>query len=60
MKVLIAEDHGPSRRLLFALLREQGHEVKFVSDWLMPGMDGTELCRRVRGSGLLKGKTRGG
>lgn len=67
MKILIAEDHLISRRLLMTTLEQFGHEVTavsngeeawqaydaepyrvIVSDWLMPGMDGLEFCRRVR------------
>jgi DNA-binding response OmpR family regulator len=67
MKILIAEDDGPSRKILQATLRQLGHDVicaadgqeawqlfeqlpqrVIVSDWMMPGLDGMALCRRVR------------
>ena len=68
MRVLVAEDHEDSRRLLEATLRLWGHEpVPFddgaealraiesdtpppigLIDWMMPGLDGATLCRRVR------------
>lgn len=67
MKILIAEDDGPSRKILQAMLRQLGHEALcaadgqeawalfeqcaprvVVSDWMMPGLNGLELCRRIR------------
>lgn len=32
-------------------LRAQGEPCVAVVDWMMPGMDGPEVCRRVRESG---------
>ncbi len=29
---------------------EQGNFVFVITDWVMPGIDGLELCRRIRGS----------
>lgn len=68
MKVLIAEDHLDSQRLLETMLRRWGHEVVSTSDgnqaWealqqqnapsllildiMIPGIDGIEICRRLR------------
>jgi len=71
MKILVAEDHLISRRLLVTTLEQFGHEVVsypngsdaweaydyepvrvVVSDWLMPGLDGLEFCRKVRSRSL--------
>jgi phosphoserine phosphatase RsbU/P len=68
MKLLIAEDHAISRRMLEATCRSWGFDVLPVKDgeaawgvlqaedapplalldWMMPGMDGLEVIRRVR------------
>lgn len=40
---IVAEDGAQA----WALFQEQGADV-LLSDWLMPGMSGPELCRRVR------------
>lgn len=68
MRILIADDDGPSRDLVEIVLRQDGHEAVRVSDgieawaalqqpdaprvaildWMMPGMDGLEVVRRVR------------
>lgn len=67
-RLLIAEDHEASRRILQAYLQGRGFEVVATDngndawsildrpnppsiallDWMMPGIDGVELCRRVR------------
>ena len=67
MRILIADDDAVSRRILEAVVCEDGHEVTLahdgqeawtlaqastfdmvISDWVMPEMDGLELCRRLR------------
>jgi phosphoserine phosphatase RsbU/P len=67
MKILIAEDDLPSRRILQVSLEKLGQSVVsasdgeeaweyladqpadvIVSDWMMPRLDGLELCHRVR------------
>jgi DNA-binding response OmpR family regulator len=40
---IVAEDGARA----WALFQEQGADV-LLSDWLMPGLSGPELCRRVR------------
>jgi len=71
VKILLADDDSVTRRVLCALLRNQGHEVAeapdgergwqlvqetdisfVVSDWMMPGLAGVDLCRRIRAAGL--------
>lgn len=68
MKVLIAEDHPVTRRILLKTLESAHYTVELVEDgsaalsalqvpdaptialldWMMPGLDGPEVCRRVR------------
>jgi len=68
VKLLIAEDHAISRRVLEHMLTKSGYEVVvaedgkqawatlhqeepprlLVLDWMMPGMDGLEVCRKIR------------
>lgn len=71
MKILLVDDDSVTRRVLCALLRNQGHEVAeapdgergwqlvqetdisfVVSDWMMPGLAGVDLCRRIRAAAL--------
>lgn len=68
MKILIAEDHPVTRRILLKTLEGAKYAVELVEDgeralaalqvpdaptialldWMMPGLDGPEVCRRVR------------
>lgn len=43
-QILIAEDG----REAMETLRAQSEPMLAVLDWMMPGMDGVEICRRVR------------
>jgi phosphoserine phosphatase RsbU/P len=71
VKILLVDDDSVTRRVLCALLRNQGHEVTeaadgergwqllqesdigfVVSDWMMPGLAGVDLCRRIRSASL--------
>ena len=45
-----AEDGNEAWRLL----GETGEPMLLVVDWMMPGMDGLELCRRVRADAQLR------
>lgn len=37
------------------MLRAEGAPVVAILDWMMPGLDGTELCRRIRATPALRG-----
>ena len=65
MKILVAEDDRVSRLLLETHLKRWGHEPVgakawdvlqregaprlAILGWMMPGLDGVEVCRRARG-----------
>ena len=71
LRVLIAEDDGPTRLKLEVLLKRLAYDVSIahdgtqawhmlqhergpciaILDWMMPGLDGIEVCRNVRQSG---------
>ena len=46
---MITEDGGEAMKVLRA---EQGPALAIL-DWMMPGMDGLEVCRRIRESGKM-------
>lgn len=52
MKALLRLGHevilAPDGEAAWAVVQEEPVRV-VVSDWIMPGMDGLELCRRIRG-----------
>lgn len=68
MKILVAEDHAATRKMLEirlvkwgykACLAEDGHQALqilqgpdppriILLDWMMPGIDGLELCKQIR------------
>jgi len=68
MKILIAEDHPVTRKMLESQLRKWGHDVVVCSDgasawetlqqedsprlvvldWMMPGINGIDICRELR------------
>ena len=74
MKILIAEDDFPTRRLLEHTLKRWNFDVLsaangyetwqamqttdppgiLILDWMMPKMDGIEICQRIRTSNNLK------
>jgi diguanylate cyclase (GGDEF)-like protein len=43
-EVVVAEDGGRA----WEILQQERPPELLILDWVMPGMDGTELCRRVR------------
>jgi sigma-B regulation protein RsbU (phosphoserine phosphatase) len=46
-EVVVVEDGGQA---LSALQRDDAPELAIL-DWMMPGMDGVEICRRIRAGG---------
>jgi two-component system, cell cycle response regulator len=68
MRVLVAEDHPVTRKMLAIQLRKWGYDVTLcadgteawtalnedhaprlvILDWVMPGMDGVDVCREIR------------
>ena len=46
-EVVVVEDGGQA---LAALQRDDAPELAIL-DWMMPGMDGVEICRRIRAGG---------
>lgn len=39
----------------WSVLRAETGPVVAILDWMMPGLDGTELCRRIRATPALRG-----
>jgi phosphoserine phosphatase RsbU/P len=71
VKILLVDDDSVARKVLAAMLQNQGHQVIeavdgerawqllqetaitfVVSDWMMPGLAGVDLCRRIRSAGF--------
>ena len=49
-EVVVVEDGGQA---LAALQRDDAPELAIL-DWMMPGMDGVEICRRIRAGGYSR------
>jgi phosphoserine phosphatase RsbU/P len=71
VRILVADDHAPTLRMLSARLKSWGMDPVLaangdeaweklqserlnlvISDWMMPRVDGVELCRRIRSADL--------
>jgi len=68
VRILVADDNGVARHVIYALLCASGHDVVLAKDgtealeilrsdtdislafvdWMMPGIDGIEVCRQLR------------
>ena len=45
-RVIVAADGEAALQMV-----ERGEAPILISDWMMPGVDGLELCRRIRSAG---------
>jgi len=50
-EVLTAEDG----ELAWGIMQQEVPPDLVIMDWMMPGLDGTEICQKIRSSDLIKG-----